>query len=236
MMPPGSARRLSSLIGHAVRDRPITCAMSVVGGVLVVAVLITSIQAAFPINQPRRSWSDGTGGSHGAAPSSEAPSARLPSQPEIGPSSHTEIVVHVVGKVRNAGVHRLAAGSRIVDVVERAGGATDEADLTQINLAREAIDGEQVVIPGRDAPNPSAGTHVAERPPGPTTAPHGRVNLNRSDVQTLARLPRIGTALAERIVAFREKHGPFRSVGDLRRVTGIGDKTIAEITPYVVAP
>lgn len=129
------------------------------------------------------------------------------------------VVVHVLGAVAVPGIYELAAGDRVVDAVAAAGGFVDGADPGGVNLARTLVDGEQVTVP-------RAGDV-------PAAAADGRVNLNTADAAQLETLPRVGPALAERIIAWREANGGFRQVDDLRSVSGIGDKTFDGLREHV---
>lgn len=133
-----------------------------------------------------------------------------------------ELYVHVLGAVAYPGLYVLDLEARLVDAVAAAGGTTDDADLTAVNLARVLTDGEQIVVPtlGATAEGPGGGGSPA--PPG-----DDRVDLNAADQAALETLPRIGPALAERIIAWREENGRFQSVDDLLAVPGIGEKLLA---------
>jgi len=124
-----------------------------------------------------------------------------------GTDASAEVVVHVVGQVRRPGVVHLPPGSRVTDALDAVGGATPEADLAAVNLARVLADGEQVVVPG---------PHAAEAS-GPD-----ELDLNSADAAALDALPGIGPVLAARIVAWRTEHGRFSSVEELAEVSGIG--------------
>ncbi|WP_149085528.1 MULTISPECIES: ComEA family DNA-binding protein [Microbacterium] len=127
-----------------------------------------------------------------------------------------ELYVHVLGAVERPGLYVLHADSRVVDALAAAGGSTDAADLAGVNLARPVEDGEQILVPVVGAiSDPSAA------PPG-----DGTVDLNTADQAALEELPGIGPALAERIVAWREENGRFRTVDDLLAVPGIGEKVL----------
>jgi competence protein ComEA len=134
------------------------------------------------------------------------------------------VLVHVVGAVHQPGVIELPENSRVIDALTRAGGATDEADLTGINLARIVYDGEQIVVP-RPGDTP---------PQGAAGSSGGPISLSRADQATLETLPRIGPATAQRIISWREQNGPFRSVEDLLAVSGIGPATLEGIRDRVV--
>lgn len=145
-------------------------------------------------------------------------------------------MVHVVGQVREPGVVELPAGSRVVDAVQAAGGLTDAADPTSLNLARAVVDGEQVRVPapGEDLPAAPAGAGggaAGGTADGEGTAP---VALNSADVDGLTSLPGVGPVIAERIVAWRDEHGPFTRVEELTEVSGIGPALLADVRDLVV--
>ncbi|WP_416446977.1 helix-hairpin-helix domain-containing protein [Leucobacter sp. HNU] len=131
--------------------------------------------------------------------------------------------VHVIGAVERPGVFRMSVGARVEDAVEAAGGLTADAVLSGVNLARTVQDGEQILIPDRaDAAEPPAAAGVTAGA-GTGAAP---IDLNAADPAGLETLPRIGPALAQRIVEWRTANGRFRSVDDLLEVPGIGEKTL----------
>jgi competence protein ComEA len=130
-----------------------------------------------------------------------------------------ELYVHVLGAVEKPGLYVLAIDARIVDALAAAGGTTDEADLAAVNLARIVTDGEQVVVP-------VVGANPAEPRTGATVPGDDRIDLNSADQAALETLPRIGPALAERIISWREENGRFQTVDDLLAVPGIGEKLL----------
>ena len=133
------------------------------------------------------------------------------------------IFVHVLGEVSSPGLYELSEGDRAIDAVAAAGGFTAKADQAQLNLARFVTDGEQIVVPRVGAsPGVAAGTSVP-----------GKVNLNTADAATLETLPRIGPAMAERILAWRETNGRFAAVEDLMSVSGVGEKTFEGLKSLV---
>lgn len=150
-----------------------------------------------------------------------APDA-APPQPAV---SAEPVLVHVAGEVARPGLYRLAAGSRVADALSAAGGATADAALAGLNLARILEDGEQLVVPGPGA--------AATASSAPGVRADGKVDLNRAGQAELDALPGIGPVLAARIVAYRETHGGFRSVRDLRRVQGIGEKLYRSLAELV---
>lgn len=136
--------------------------------------------------------------------------------------SGSVIYVHVLGAVREPGLYRLRDGDRAVDAVAAAGGFTEGADQSQLNLARFISDGEQIVVP-------VLGTEPAQG----GQATQGKVNINTADSATLETLPRVGPAMAQRIIAWREANGRFASIEDLLAVTGIGSKTFEGLRDLV---
>lgn len=168
-----------------------------------------------------------------------------------GATAAGRVTVHVVGEVESPGVVTLTSGARVDDALEEAGGATDDAELSGVNLARPLVDGEQVVVPGPGetaAPGPGVAAPGGAAPgvaapggaapgagtPGaPGTTPDALVNLNTADLATLETLPGVGPVLAQRIIDWRTEHGGFTSVEELGEVSGVGDKTYATLAPEV---
>ncbi|MGW8792364.1 helix-hairpin-helix domain-containing protein [Streptomyces althioticus] len=159
------------------------------------------------------------------------PSAAPGSFGQAGGTTAPEIVVDVSGKVRDPGVHRLPAGSRVEDALKAAGGVRPGTRTGGLNRARFLVDGEQVVVGGpapaaAAAPAGPAGTGAAAGP----TAP---VSLNTATVDQLDTLPGVGPVLAQHIVDYRTRNGGFRSVDELREVNGIGDRRFADLRDLV---
>ena len=147
------------------------------------------------------------------------------------PATTGSVVVHVTGAVSRPGVVTLPPGSRVTDAINAVGGANAEADTQQLNLARVLTDGEQIRVPriGEVLPDPAPQPSGAASP-GAGTAPgksggggaSGTVNINTASATDLEKLPGIGKALAQRIVEYRDSHGPFATVDSLTDVPGIG--------------
>lgn len=163
-----------------------------------------------------------------------------------GPPAGT-VTVHVVGQVERPGVFTMPAGSRVSDVVAKAG-ARKGADLAAINLARPLVDGEQLRVPKPGevvaAPagtaGPGSGVGAASSAGGVGSAATGgvpgaavRVNLNSASATELEDLPGVGPVLAQRIIDWRSEHGRFASVDELGEVSGIGEKIFAALQPKV---
>ncbi|MFI6933029.1 helix-hairpin-helix domain-containing protein [Streptomyces sp. NPDC050287] len=148
-----------------------------------------------------------------------------------------EIVVDVSGKVREPGIHRLPAGSRVADALRAAGGVRPGTNTESLNRARFLVDGEQVIVGGPALPSvPGSGGGPAVG--GATgsvagAAPAAPVPLNTATVDQLDTLPGVGPVLAQHIIDYRTQHGGFRSVDELREVNGIGDRRFADLRNLV---
>lgn len=150
---------------------------------------------------------------------------RRPGVHETGAAAEGDrLVVHVAGAVRAPGVQRVQPGSRVVEAVDAAGGALDDADLARVNLAAHIEDGQQIYIPrvGEEPPVPAGASGGLVEGGGPEPGSGRAVNVNTASAQELEALHGVGPATAEAIVAYREAHGPFRSVEQLTEVRGIG--------------
>jgi competence protein ComEA len=143
--------------------------------------------------------------------------ARAPVPVRIRASGGGRAFVHVTGAVRRPGVYRLPSWARLDLAVKRAGGAAAGADLQGVNLAAKVADGQQVVVPRKGA---AASVGAAGAGSGPT----GPVSLNTATPEQLDQLEGVGPATAQKILEWRKQHGGFRSVDDLKQITGIGPK------------
>ncbi len=131
-----------------------------------------------------------------------------------------EIMVDVAGAVNSPGVYSLPASSRVVDAIKAAGDTASGADLSEINLARVIKDGEQIYV--NSAVANSKGVRVSK------TVRSGPININRATEGELDSLDGIGPVIAKRIVEYRRVNGPFMSVEDLQKVSGIGGIKFAQ--------
>lgn len=142
------------------------------------------------------------------------------------------VVVHVAGAVARPGVYELAAGARVVDAVEAAGGLTSGADGTRLNLAAPLSDGERVYVPAvGEVPPPAVGPAGSGGGSGAASA--GPVDLNRADEAALDALPGVGPATAAAIVEHRSRIGRFTSVDQLLDVRGIGEAKLEALRDLV---
>jgi competence protein ComEA len=176
-------------------------------------------------------WLMGGRSSEVAVPDAPSPTRDLVS---LGPSEGASptgakgsVTVDVAGRVRRPGIAVLDAGSRVVDALKAAGGVRGGVDLTGLNLARVLVDGEQILV-GVDPPAGVAAGVSGTAAPSATL-----VNLNTADQVALESLPEVGPVTAQAILAYRTEHGAFTSVDQLLDVDGIGEATLAQVTPFV---
>jgi competence protein ComEA len=205
---------------------------------LTVVALIVAVAVAATAWWVVRAHPSGTPVPAAAAAKGKSPSplVSLPAEP-VGAAGATSaptasptgtLVVDVTGKVRRPGIATLPTGSRVVDALEAAGGARHGVDLSGLNLARVLVDGEQIVV-GVRAPTGVAAS--AASAPGPSSGP--LVNINTATESELETLPEVGPVTAAAIIKWRTDNGAFSAVDDLLQVSGIGDKTLAQIAPFV---
>lgn len=139
-------------------------------------------------------------------------------------NTQEKIMVHIIGEVKNQGVVVLESGARIVDAIEAAGGETDEADLTKLNLAYILNDGEKIKVPkkGEEQQEYITSTSGLETSEENKTESQ-KININTANLEELTKLPGIGEATANKIISYRKETGKFKTIEDLKNVPGIGN-------------
>ena len=166
---------------------------------------------------------------HRSAPRPAADSYRPLPAPSVvaSASAGPQIVVDVGGRVRHPGLVTLPAGSRVADALAAAGGALRSADIATLDLAARVTDGQLLLIgvPGMAQSSTSGASS------GPSTGP---IDLNAATVEQLDGLPGVGPVLAQHIVDWRQQHGGFTTVDQLRQVPGIGARKFDQLKPLVV--
>ena len=158
---------------------------------------------------------DGAASGYARAPASPGPAAGF----SLAQRGGEDVVVDVAGAVRSPGVYRLPAGSRVTDAVERAGGATEKAELDAINLAALLADGQQVVVPTKAAAGPALGGAAGAAGSGP-------ISLGTATVEDLDTIEGIGPVTAQKIIEYRDQHGGVASIDQLDEIDGIGPATL----------
>lgn len=144
-----------------------------------------------------------------------------------------KIVVHIEGEVVSPGVYELDKDTRVFDVIEAAGGLLETANRKKINLAKKIVDEEYIYIPSESDEN----VEIQNITNAPITTNINKneslVNINNASMTELNSLPGIGEVLANRIIEYRSEKGDFKSVEELKNVSGIGDKKFSEIKDKV---
>lgn len=151
------------------------------------------------------------------------------------------IGIHIKGEVNNPGYYEVKNGSRLNDVIKKAGGKTNDADLNRVNLAQKVIDGEEIIIPKKGEPLDAAtnsNLYYTQENKFDKENGYDRlsqeinseiVNINSADMYQLCRISGIGEATAEEILAYRKKKGAFKSIEEIKNVKGISDRKFEEI-------
>ncbi|MBR6325567.1 MAG: helix-hairpin-helix domain-containing protein [Lachnospiraceae bacterium] len=167
---------------------------------------------------------------------------------DVADSSSEEIRVHVCGAVKEAGVVRLAPGSRAEDALRAAGGFTEEAATDILNLAAPVADGMQLYFPTREEAERGLYAPGSDLSAGGGSVPGsaggqsgqsallgdaGKVNLNTATAQELCTLPGVGETRAAAIIAYRREHGGFSEPEELMQISGIGERSFEKMKEYI---
>lgn len=131
------------------------------------------------------------------------------------------LIINVAGKVNNPGVYQLPQGSRVIDAIKAAGNQRKGVDISDINLARLLVDGEQILV---GYAKPSAGKNSVKK-----ITSDNPLDLNRATIAQLDTLPGIGPVTAQRIIEYRTKVGRINSVEELKKISGLGGAKFEEI-------
>lgn len=141
--------------------------------------------------------------------------------PAITESATARLIINVAGKVKNPGVYQLPQGSRVVDAIEAAGKQLKGVDISDINLARILVDGEQILVgSSRVASGKAAPKKITADNP---------LDINRASIAQLDTLPGIGPVTAQRIIDYRTKVGRINTVDELKKISGLGGAKFEEI-------
>ena len=150
------------------------------------------------------------------------------------------IVIHITGSVKTPGIVKLKEGSRIEDAIQAAGGLTEDADISKVNLAYILEDGTKLKIPSsvdieglenEDVLSKNSGEGILENDEENKTT--STININRATQADLESLPGIGPSLASKIISYREQNGKFAKQEDIKNVSGIGDSKYQKIKDYI---
>lgn len=148
----------------------------------------------------------------------------------------SKIKVHITGEVKNSGIYELDEGTRISDIIEKAGGITSEADLSKVNLAYQISDGQKIIIPSikqDDIGNyiiENSGENVLQEEKNGKDL---KININTASISDLMALPGVGKTTAEKIINYRNENGKFKNIEDIKNVSGIGESKYKQLSGYI---
>jgi len=141
--------------------------------------------------------------------------------PLINQIEQSKLIINVAGKVKSPGVYQLPPGSRVIDAIEAAGNHLKGVDISDINLARLLVDGEQILVGGnRLQSSKSVARKITVDNP---------LDINRATLAQLDTLPGIGPVTAQRIIDYRNKVGRINALDELKKISGLGGAKFEEI-------
>ena len=141
---------------------------------------------------------------------------------------NADIYVDIGGCVYNPGVYKVKSGTRLFQVIEKAGGLTEDADTDSINQAEEIYDGQKILIYSRS--DNYTGTLSENIQQESST---GKININYATSLELQEIPGVGPSIAQKIIEYREANGRFKSIEDIMNISGIGEKTFQSLKDYI---
>lgn len=149
-------------------------------------------------------------------------------QTELKPNTtYEKLYVDLKGEIYKPGVYLVDPDDRVIDVIESAGGFTNDADENQINLAEKVYDAMVIYVPSQSDSN----NLVVQ-----TNTNHGKIRINQATQTELEELPGIGAAKAQAIIQYREENGPFKEAEELQNISGIGVKTFEQLEEFIIVP
>ncbi len=153
---------------------------------------------------------------------------------EEEPEAPVIMMADIKGAVKKPGVYEVNSGERIINLIDKAGGLQEDADPSAVNFAMKVSDEMVVYIPKKGEDILPAGGGVALNDQTSSTGPGaGKVNLNTATTSELETLPGIGPAKSSAILEYRESNGPFKTIEDLKSISGIGDKTFEKLKDLI---
>ncbi len=150
-------------------------------------------------------------------------------------SKSTKIYVDISGAVKQPGVYQLPEGSRLFDLLKQAGGLTEDAAIQTVNQAMIIQDQQKIIILTQnqaqsiDTENINNNGHLEEKSDEKSSKEAGKININQADLTQLQQLSGIGEKKAQAIIDYRNENGSFKTIEDLAKVTGIGEKTVEKL-------
>jgi competence protein ComEA len=185
----------------------------IIGSVVILLVLIGFLVVGILINKPKNHKLE----------EQDIFVDSIPSE-TLQKTDSKKVTVYIQGEIKNPGVYSLNSGSILNDLVKAAGGFTDNAAPDyKLNLAKKLKDEDYIFVEGKSVNLPNGGNSEAI----PTNKKESKkVNINTATAEELDSLPGIGPTTAQKIIDYREKNGQYTSIEDLKKIGGIGDKTL----------
>ncbi len=154
-----------------------------------------------------------------------------------------DIKIYIKGEIKKPGLYKIGADTRLVELIDIAGGVTENADTKRLNLAAILTDGTTVIIPATGSgekidPMIALTTQSGYQPEeskssSPDKITSGTININKANASELMKIPGIGEATAQKIISYREKNGDFLAIEEIMNVSGIGEKKFESVKPYL---
>lgn len=169
-------------------------------------------------------------------------SENVAKEKSLNTTEENEVIIHITGSVKNPGIVRLKEGSRIEDAIEAAGGLTENADISKVNLAYVVDDGTKIKIPSSQEEDigdeeiidsGSGENIIIEKNTTSSNKSSQTININKATETELQTLPGIGASLASRIIEYRSQTGKFGSIEEIKNVNGIGDSKFENIKDLI---
>lgn len=155
----------------------------------------------------------------------------------------SQIIVHIAGEILNPGVISLDEGARIIDAINKAGGITNEADLSKVNLAYILEDAQKIYIPNVNEKEiienmsseiVKSGSTQENSNTGEKLKNGEKININIATQKELQKLTGIGESIALRIINYRKENGKFNTIEDIKNVSGIGESKFNKIKNDII--
>ena len=204
---------------------------------LIVVIFILSIISVVKIYEQKQEQKDEyILESENSADNKNSDKAAIDDNNDSDEAADVIIRAYICGKVKEQGVYSLKEGSRIIDLVDMAGGFLEGAAGEYVNLAAVVNDGDRIYIPSVEEIKENGITSPLSTPDsgnGTSSVQNGKININTADTSKLMTLPGIGETKANAIVNYRIKHGKFNDVKDIMNVSGIGNATFNNIKDFI---
>ena len=185
-------------------------------------------------DQGTRVISEAEAGTEETAESYEDPQYNEQAADQEAPAASSVAYVDISGEVNKPGVYKVTSETRLFEVIDMAGGLTENADPDSLNRAEKVTDGQKIIVLSYDESSEIGKSSSSVPDYGLTSDEGDKVNINTADSSELQTIPGIGPAKAQSIIDYREQNGYFTTTEDIMDVTGIGQKTYASIKDYIV--